>query len=512
MATRLGDKMYVGGGYLDSSISVNNISELMDKLDFLGQSIHMPEAFVGVNDIPYPLDFWSTPNGEDVKWELKSVPSLESEDDFNNFKAFCTEFKNDTGYLPITKGIKVLVNGAEYECFISENGDVEWINTQAALDEALTNAVDDAVSRIKGDAEEFNTLKDVEDWIKNNSGNTGSDENSHTHENKEILDSITAEKVEKWDNSSLAGGTVLDESITVTNETGNYKQGMTIEEGTSILEVIKNFLHKTTYPLEATKPNASIEFEKLNESYEVGSIITLPKFSVITENGKFNYEGYNGVEVEGGAFDDVKIRTELIKGFENYAPREYATSIDAQTDIVILEGNNEISINGYAKYSAPTNMPTTSEGVSTNQTGETATNNAATWTEGTIELNETIKINGYRNVYFGAVSNKTPIDVNFIKKLQKSNKEVNENDILEIVTKNIDNQYRMVIAIPSNKKLELVEDSTSTQDLTKLLLLTETQIEIPSENNYDTCIYNVYDKTWAGSFGNEVWKIKLKNK
>jgi hypothetical protein len=60
--------------------------------------------------------------------------------------------------------------------------------------------------------------------------------------------------------------------------------------------------------------------------------------------------------------------------------------------------------------------------------------------------------------------------------------------------------------------LQLVEDSTSTQDLTKLLLNTEKQVEISSANGYDTITYNVYDKSWAGSFGNEIWKIIIKNK
>jgi hypothetical protein len=488
----------------------------------------MLDAFVGVNDISYPLDFWSTPNGDDVKWEIKSIPSLESEEDFNNFKAFCSEFKNDAGYFPLANGAKVLVNGVEYECFITEEDTIEWIDTQSHLDESLTNAVDDAVNRIKGGvSEEFDTLKKIEDWI-NQSGNTGgnagvdySDDinalkaSAHTHENKEILDNITSEKINEWDNASKAGGTVLDESITVTINTGNYKNGMTIDEGTSVLEVLKNFLRKTIYPSEATKPSAEIEFgEVLNNAYEVGTKITIPQISIKTENGKFNYEGYEGATLEGGNFTSVKISSELKKGFngynENLTPTE--SPLASQENIQITEGENVIIIEAKVEYDAPTNNPTTNEGVETTQTGETATNNMATWEKGEIKLTETININGYRKVYFGTTSFGSEITETLVKTLKSSNAEVTNDTVFEVETKEDDKHFRMIIAVPKNKTLQLVEDSTSTQDLTKLLLRTEKQITISSANDYDVETYNVYDKSWAGTFGNETWKIVLKDK
>ena len=94
MATLLGDKLFVSTGYLDGNVSVNTIDELLDKFDFFGQSLHMPEAFIGANEVPYPIDFWSTPNGENVKWEIKALPSLESETDFERFKAFNDELES----------------------------------------------------------------------------------------------------------------------------------------------------------------------------------------------------------------------------------------------------------------------------------------------------------------------------------------------------------------------------------------------------------------------------------
>ena len=64
---------YTGGGYLDSNIAISSIPELKEKFDFVGQSVHMPEAFNSANGVPYPIDFWMTPNGEDIKWEIKTM-------------------------------------------------------------------------------------------------------------------------------------------------------------------------------------------------------------------------------------------------------------------------------------------------------------------------------------------------------------------------------------------------------------------------------------------------------
>lgn len=85
----------------------------------------------------------------------------------------------------------------------------------AAWDAAEVNAFSSAVTYtdqqidfiVSGASEAFDTLKEVQIWIESHSGETKDiieDINSlyasaHTHENKEILDGITAEKVAAWD-------------------------------------------------------------------------------------------------------------------------------------------------------------------------------------------------------------------------------------------------------------------------------------------------------------------------
>ena len=264
---------YAGGNYIDDSVSVSSISELASKFDFIGQSVHMTEAFVGVNEVPYPVDFWMVPNGEDIKWEVKSMPTIESKEDLERYKSFADEFKAELGYYPMAVGFEFLVDGEKYVFDIDENGMALYTAMQTSMDDLISdtveNAVEEAVNKVtSGASEAFDTLKEIEEWINSNSGATDNVEllkdvenlkkSAHTHDNKDILDVITSDKIEAWDKSSQVGGTFIDEDIKVTNETGSYKNGMVIEEGTSLLEVLKNFLTNTYYPSKATLPTAEM--------------------------------------------------------------------------------------------------------------------------------------------------------------------------------------------------------------------------------------------------------------
>ena len=168
---------YTGQGYLDSKTSVASISELAQKWDFEGQSVSMPTAFVGKNDIPYPIDFWLTPYGEIDKWEIKTMPAIESEEDLERFKIFAEDFKKKLEYYPMPIGFEFLANGEKYVFDMDENEAAVYTAAQTSMDELINHtvelAVDDAVNKItSGASEAFDTLKEVEEWIKENSGNT----------------------------------------------------------------------------------------------------------------------------------------------------------------------------------------------------------------------------------------------------------------------------------------------------------------------------------------------------
>lgn len=206
MAIRLMDKVYIKGSYLDSNVSVTSLSDLINKYDFDGQSIHMAEAFFSTDDVAYPIDFWYVPNGDDIKWEIKTIPAIASLEDFENFKSFIKEFKDKADYYPISKGTKVLVDGEEFEFQINENGDINWISTQELFDETITDAVKLAVEEVtSGASEAFDTLKEIEDWIRANSGNTGGLDEEQIANIIESAKSYTDQKISELEIPSLEG-------------------------------------------------------------------------------------------------------------------------------------------------------------------------------------------------------------------------------------------------------------------------------------------------------------------
>jgi hypothetical protein len=194
MAKQLIEKIFVSGGYLDSNASVNSLGELKDKLAFLGQSVHMPMAFENTSGVPYPIDFWSVPTiDEDVKWVIKSLPSINTYEDFALFKKFISDFKTVLGYFPISEGFKIIVDGEEYSFELNENGGPIWNSTQVIFDntisDAITIAVEDAVNAVtSGASETFDTLKEIEDWINNKSASDEEQINALKSELKDYTD------------------------------------------------------------------------------------------------------------------------------------------------------------------------------------------------------------------------------------------------------------------------------------------------------------------------------------
>lgn len=108
-------------------------------------------------------------------------------------------------------------------CIKGETGSFENIDLN---DYAKTEYVDEQISFVvSGASGAFDTLKEVEDWIENHKDQiTILSGASHQHDNKEVLDTITGEKVETWDYtandylSKSSGGTVERLFINTLNE------------------------------------------------------------------------------------------------------------------------------------------------------------------------------------------------------------------------------------------------------------------------------------------------------
>ena len=168
MAKLIADNLFITDGYLDANTEVRSIEELIAKLSdtngFMGMSVHMPEAFYSESGIAYPLDVWAVPFGEDeAKWEIKNIPSLVDEDDFEHFKTFCNDFKTQAGYYPLPVGAEVIVSGEKYVFGVGEDGAQAWENVQDSTDTALSDTIDYVMNEIKGDvSEENDTMAKIE--------------------------------------------------------------------------------------------------------------------------------------------------------------------------------------------------------------------------------------------------------------------------------------------------------------------------------------------------------------
>lgn len=231
MAVQLPNKLYVDGTYLDANISVADITELSQKVSsngfFLGMEVKMPEAFYGVNENPYPIDFWSTPYGEDIKWEIKTMPSIETDGDLEYFKRFVENFKDELKYYPLADGFEFLVDGEKYVFGIS-GGQATYTKVQS-LSGSIKTVIEELL--IPENAKEsLDTLEEISAWIQNHPEDAASmnakivalQESAHTHENKGVLDGITAEKVAAWDAAEANASAYTDSAITVATESLNW--------------------------------------------------------------------------------------------------------------------------------------------------------------------------------------------------------------------------------------------------------------------------------------------------
>lgn len=171
MSKLISDNLYITDGYLDANTEIHSIEELLAKMSgthsFMGMSVHMPEAFYSEDGLTYPLDFWIVPFGDDsAKWEIKNLPSIANDNDFEHFKTFCNDYKAQAGYYPLPVGAEVIVSGEKYVFGMGEDGAQVWENAQDSTDTALSDAIDYVMNEIKSDvSEENDTLGKIEENI-----------------------------------------------------------------------------------------------------------------------------------------------------------------------------------------------------------------------------------------------------------------------------------------------------------------------------------------------------------
>ena len=270
MAEQLTDKIIYPGGYVDDIMSVDTFEDLLALprgQKFVGLTVTVKKGVTTQNGDFVPVDVWlsESRNG----WVVKTIAPVDNLDCLN---VIPKEYMY-IGFKAILKnGEKYTLSEITEEQYFWEKelGRTEF---DSIVVDIVDTAVNEAIEKVtSGASEAFDTLKEVEDWIINDTTGAASMANSisalkaisadtrllkledvshshsnkalldtytqtesdladavakkHAHENKAVLDGITAVKVSAWDaaeaNAISSAKTYTDSAITVVSEDLNW--------------------------------------------------------------------------------------------------------------------------------------------------------------------------------------------------------------------------------------------------------------------------------------------------
>ena len=270
MAEQLTDKIIYPGGYVDDIMSVDTFEDLLALprgQKFVGLTVTVKKGVTTQNGDFVPVDVWlsESRNG----WVVKTIAPVDNLDCLNVIPK---------EYMYI--GFKaILKNGEKYTLSEITEEQYSWekelgrTEFDSIVVDIVNTAVNESIEKVtSGASEAFDTLKEVEDWIINDTTGAASMANNisalkaisadtrllkledvshshsnkalldtytqtesdladavakkHAHENKAVLDSITAVKVSAWDaaeaNAISSAKTYTDSAITVASEDLNW--------------------------------------------------------------------------------------------------------------------------------------------------------------------------------------------------------------------------------------------------------------------------------------------------
>ena len=270
MAEQLTDKIIYPGGYVDDIMSVDTFEDLLALprgQKFVGLTVTVKKGVTTQNGDFVPVDVWlsESRNG----WVVKTIAPVDNLDCLNVIPK---------EYMYI--GFKaILKNGEKYTLSEITEEQYSWekelgrTEFDSIVVDIVNTAVNESIEKVtSGASEAFDTLKEVEDWIINDTTGAASMANNisalkaisadtrllkledvshshsnkalldtytqtesdladavakkHAHENKAVLDGITAVKVSAWDaaeaNAISSAKTYTDSAITVASEDLNW--------------------------------------------------------------------------------------------------------------------------------------------------------------------------------------------------------------------------------------------------------------------------------------------------
>ena len=270
MAEQLTDKIIYPGGYVDDIMSVDTFEDLLALprgQKFVGLTVTVKKGVTTQNGDFVPVDVWlsESRNG----WVVKTIAPVDNLDCLNVIPK---------EYMYI--GFKaILKNGEKYTLSEITEEQYSWekelgrTEFDSIVVDIVNTAVNESIEKVtSGASAAFDTLKEVEDWIINDTTGAASMANNisalkaisadtrllkledvshshsnkalldtytqtesdladavakkHAHENKAVLDGITAVKVSAWDaaeaNAISSAKTYTDSAITVASEDLNW--------------------------------------------------------------------------------------------------------------------------------------------------------------------------------------------------------------------------------------------------------------------------------------------------
>jgi hypothetical protein len=318
MAQQLTDNLFLRGGYVDEVMSVETFSDLSSlsaTKKFVGLTVTVKNALTSDAGKSIPVNVWLSEGRGNTNWVIKDIAPIDNLSQLNVIPE---------GFLPI--GFRIALKNGNSFIYkgIDDESQKQWEAEirQEEFDKTVADAVELAIDNItSGASEAFDTLKEVEDWIKNNSGNTQdlSDlyASAHTHNNKDILDTITLAKINEWDSleskipsiDGLASEVYVKNAIAEAKLSGNTNIDLT---GYATKDDIKDLASKDE--IKTYTEGASIYIDNENKISVKIAADTEEKnnFIEINENNELELNTITldaaviseDIEVNGGAWAD----------------------------------------------------------------------------------------------------------------------------------------------------------------------------------------------------------------
>ena len=227
------------GGTLVELIDENALAEVIelagkiDEIKVNGSALTITDKSVNIDLTKYATKDW-------VSLEIVSAVT----EGKVNLEGYATErWVEDKGYITANdSSITEKATKSEVSAITKTISDLIGEDTNMSIRQIAENEV----SAIVGEAPEaFDTLKEIADWISSDSAGTealinrvsdienavsGLTEDSHTHENKDVLDGITSEKVAAWDAAEANASAYTDSAIAGLNLAETYEAKGTAQD------------------------------------------------------------------------------------------------------------------------------------------------------------------------------------------------------------------------------------------------------------------------------------------